>query len=157
MVGVTVLFRFLGEDRRRAKAPFGWKVAKEADYVPHLVIIQNALPRRHTTHADTVLEDPFELSIGVFLDVIHCKIGNGWRHLVGEGYAGVLTIQAMADLAMVLEVFPATFAGSFIVGNRIRSIFASDHQLFCFLRYFVFHRVWRGGFAPRQHHCTKRS
>src|ERR1051326_859720 len=92
---------------RSPQAAFGRKMPDEVNDVPHLLVLQYSFPGRHSTVANPVFDDPFQLAIRVRLDVLHSQIRNGRVHSAGEWHSAVLPIQSMADLAMMLKVHGA--------------------------------------------------
>src|SRR5512133_3154117 len=64
---VLVLLFSFAEERRSAEAAFGRQVADVADDRPGFVFVQHAFPPGHPGEANAVVDDPFQLSIGVVL------------------------------------------------------------------------------------------
>src|SRR6266581_6434631 len=100
---LVLFFAFL-VNGGRSQAALRGQVADEVHDVPHLLVIENALPSRHSSKTDSVFYDPLQLPVGIFLHVLFCQIGNCGRHFVGKWHAGVVTVEPMTDLAVVLEM-----------------------------------------------------
>jgi hypothetical protein len=66
---VLMLFGFLFENLWLAQAALGWEVPNIVDDVPHLFILQNPFPPRHSRRLDSVFDDPLQLAVGVILHV----------------------------------------------------------------------------------------
>ena len=99
-----VLFGFFLEDVRRAEAASSREVTDIADHLPHLIVFQNAFPSRHSGRPNPIFDNPLQLAVGIFLNVLGGKIGNGRFHFLGEWHSGVLSVQSMANLAVMLEM-----------------------------------------------------
>src|SRR3954471_722841 len=93
--------------------------------LPHLVVFQNALPRRHARRRDAVLDDPLQLPVFIILYIFRGEIGNWRGHLLREGHARILPIESMADLAMMLEMFAAFFYCVVRIGDGVLVVFAA--------------------------------
>jgi hypothetical protein len=65
-----VRFRFFFEDLRNSQAAFGRKVPQITDNLPHFVVFQDPFPSRHSGRANAVIDDPLQLAIRVFLNVL---------------------------------------------------------------------------------------
>ena len=66
---LLVLFFAFFVDGGNALTPFLRKMPQEAHDAPHLVIVKLAVPAGHAAEANAVLDNPFQLSIGVLLNV----------------------------------------------------------------------------------------
>ena len=64
---LVFVFTFF-ENRWNALAAFRGKLSQEPNNAPHLIVLKLALPARHATEANSVFNDPLELSVFVFLN-----------------------------------------------------------------------------------------
>jgi hypothetical protein len=90
-----------------------------ADDRPDLLVAQDAFRSGHAAGAYAVVDHPFELAVGVALDVCRGKGRDLRRHSIGEGNAGVLSIETMACDAIVSKGFLALSSGFGIIGQRV--------------------------------------
>jgi len=143
VVSALMLFRFLRVHRRDTCAAFGRKMSYVAHNLPHLRIFKKTAPTRHTAHPNPVLNDPVQLPVSVFLNILHCKVRHRGRHLFRKGYARILAVESMADLAMMLKMFSTGVYCGLVVRNRIRLVLPADHEFLRFLGDFRFNLAWR--------------
>src|SRR5215469_1750189 len=128
----AMLFFALFERVRNALAPFLRQMTHEPHNAPHLVILEHALPARHAAEANAVFDDPLELPVFVLPNVLVAQVDHRWRHLGGKGNSGTMAIQAVTNLAVMLEVlFPGLHYSGSVVG-RILPILATDLHLLNF-------------------------
>src|ERR1039458_8148041 len=58
-------------------------------------------PAGHAAEANAVFDDPFELSVFVLLNVLVAQIDYGRRHFAGEWNSGAVSVQTVANLAVM--------------------------------------------------------
>ena len=138
-VGVLVFFLLFFINTGNSQASLGRQMADVVNDFPHLVIVENALPRGHSGGIDAVINYPFELPVSVVLNVFGREVRNRRSHLVCEGHARCLAIQPVANSTVMTEMFAAL--GNIFFGSRqrIRHVFpAHRHLVFHFFSNFVF-------------------
>jgi hypothetical protein len=90
---------------RNAETSFLRQMSNIEDYLPHLIVLEKSLPTRHSRHADPVFDDPFQLAVGVLLNICRAKVRHWWRNVSGEWYARRVAVETVTHLAVMLEVF----------------------------------------------------
>src|SRR2546422_4758614 len=122
------------EDSGRAKAPLCGQVAHKPDHVPHLIVFEDTIPPRHASEADTIFNDPLQLSIRVSLNILSTQVRHRGRHPIGERNTGIVTIQSVTDLAVALEVPLTDLHYLRGVGHGILPILTADGDPLRFIR-----------------------
>src|SRR5664279_2055161 len=92
------------ENLRNALTTLLGEMTNESHDAPHFVILEHTLPAGHAAEANAVFDDPFELSVFVLLNVLVAQIDYGRRHFAGEWNSGAVSVQTVANLAVMLEV-----------------------------------------------------
>ena len=64
---LVFVFAFF-ENRGNALAAFRGELSQEPHDAPHLIVFKLALPARHAAKANSIFDDPFELSVFVLLN-----------------------------------------------------------------------------------------
>src|SRR6516164_2152335 len=98
-----MLFFAFFEHCRNALTPFFREMTQEANNAPHFFILKHALPARHTAEANAVLDNPLELTVLVLLNILVAQIKHRRRHFACERNPSAVSIQTMANLAVMLE------------------------------------------------------
>ncbi len=124
-----VLLCFFFKDLRNTQTALRRQVTDVAHHLPHFVVFQDAFPAWHPGRTDSVLDDPFQLAICVFLNIFRSEVGDRGFHLLRKGNARVLTIKTMADLAVMLEVFRSLFHRISIVRRGILRVLPADGDI----------------------------
>src|SRR5215469_12111865 len=112
-----------------AKAARGRQMAEVGDDRPHLVITQDALGPRHPRWADAVIDDPFQLPVGILLHVLRGERWDRRRHAVGEWDSGVLSIEPVTGRAVVRKRFLPVSNSLRGGGNGVLLILVSDEHM----------------------------
>src|SRR5713101_3797531 len=108
------------ECRWLAQAPRARQIAYIRHDGPNLFVRENSARGRHSGRPQAVLDDPVELAVGVTLNFHGGERRHARCHCICKGNTGVLSIEAMADKAVMRKV-PLT----------LRSIFGSYGQRIC--------------------------
>src|SRR5438270_7576395 len=74
---------------RSTEASCRREMPEEVNDVPHLLILQNSLPARHSAVPYPILENPLQLAVRVRLNILHRHICHSRIHLVRERYSGI--------------------------------------------------------------------
>src|SRR5581483_2675233 len=106
-------------DVRGSLAAGWWKVSQEHDDRPKLIITESAFGAGHTRRPDAVIENPFELAIGITLNMLRGERRDGWRHVIDEWDTCVLPVHAMASDTVMRECLFAVVPGIAAIGQRI--------------------------------------
>src|ERR1700753_932150 len=96
------------------------------DHLPYLVIIDKPFPCRHPRHADAIFDHPFQLTVSVLLNIGRAKVRHGWRHPQSKCYSRRATVETVAHLAVMLEVFSSELDTGRIVWNWILPILPTN-------------------------------
>src|SRR5262245_7561122 len=101
---LLVLFVFFLEDGGLSEASLFRQMADVADYLPHLVVFDNSFPGGHAGGVYSINQNPVQLAIGVGLHVGGLQVCNRRGHLGRKRHAGILSIETVANLAMMSEM-----------------------------------------------------
>src|SRR5271157_558842 len=91
----------VGVHIRLAQAARLWQVAQIEHNRPDLVVAKCVLRAWHAGRPDPVVDDPFQLPVGIGLYVLSSQRWHRRRHAIGEWNAGVLPIQPVTCDAVV--------------------------------------------------------
>lgn len=120
---------------------------------PKLVVAEDALRAGHSGWVDSIIENPFELAVGVTLYILRRQRWNRWRDMIDEGDARILPIVAVAGNAVMRKRLPALFPVLVRVRQRILLVLITNKQVMLGEGdRFGFNFVRRGGLATGQPH-----
>jgi hypothetical protein len=78
-------------------------MAQVEDNRPYFIVCQYATRTGHAGRLDAIIDDPLQLTVGIFLHV-GGRQGRNWRrHVFCKRHAGVLAVEAVACDAVVTE------------------------------------------------------
>src|ERR1022692_4821101 len=121
-----MLFFAFFEYRWNALATFLREMPNESHNDPHFVVLEHTLPPGHAAEANAVFDDPLELSVLVLLNVPIAQVEHGRRHFAGEWNSGAVSVQTVANLAVMLEVLHPGLHHGWAIGGGILPIFTPD-------------------------------
>ena len=96
---------------------------------PHLLIVQDSLPRRHAGREDAVLDDRLELAVRVRLDLVRDQQWDRRGHAVRERDPGVLAVESMTGDAVPREEIEPLRDGCLGRGERVPVAPAADRDV----------------------------
>ena len=118
-----------------------------ANYAPHFIVIEKSFPAWHSAQANAIFDDPLQLTVCILLNVLRSKIRHWWGHISGEGHIRCVSVYAMTELAVTLEIFGSQLGADRVIGNRIMPVLSTDYQFFALLNEFFLYSAWRFCFA----------
>ena len=125
---LMLLLLFFEHFRSSQTSLFG-KMAKVTDDFPHFIFLEYALPCGHARRVNAIHDDPMQLAICVVLNIFGFQIGYRRGHLLREWNTRILTIESVANLAVMTEMFFSLLDTSWRIGNRVLVVFAADGDL----------------------------
>jgi hypothetical protein len=87
--------------------------------LPNLLIAENISRSWHSGGKDSILDNPVQLPVAIGLNRLRVQRWHRWCHLIGEGHAGVLTIEAVTDHAVCAKVLLSCTNVVFIRYERV--------------------------------------